>query len=72
MTELILTKLLYRPDEVADLLSMSESKVYELVKEGLLIAHCEKGAGKKPLKIIAESIIKYKEKYVINPKEWRK
>lgn len=69
-SETTFKRILYRPTEVADLLSMHEDSVYELVKEGKLIAHCPNGAGKKPLKITAESIKLYCIKYLVPPEKW--
>ncbi len=49
-------KLLLRPDEVAHQLSLSRSKVYELVKDGRLCAWRPNGCKKKPVRITAESL----------------
>jgi excisionase family DNA binding protein len=50
------TKLLLRPDEVAEQLSISRSKVYELVKDGKLQAWRPNGPKKKPIRITAASL----------------
>jgi excisionase family DNA binding protein len=50
-------KLLLRPDEVAEQLSISRSKVYELVKEGKLQAWRPNGSKKKPMRITVSSMM---------------
>lgn len=67
----ILSKVLWRPGEVAELISVSVSGVYDLVKDGELHAHCSNGVRRKPMKILSVSIINYIEKHIIEPKEWR-
>jgi len=58
----VATKLLFRPDEVADLLSCSKDTVHRLVAENELEPHSRKG-GKKGLRITAKSVHEYVEKY---------
>jgi excisionase family DNA binding protein len=67
-----LVKLLYRPEEVAEILSISKSKVYSLIKDGELIAHCENGAGSKPVKVVSDSIAEYVKRHKVPPEEWQK
>ena len=64
-------KLLYRPDEVAELLSTSKSQIYTLIKEGELEAHCRNGAGQKPIMVIAESVTGYVDRHKVDPEKWR-
>ena len=52
-------KLLLRPDEVAEQLSISRSKVYELVKAGKLQAWRPNGRKKKPIRITVSSLMDY-------------
>jgi excisionase family DNA binding protein len=63
-------KLLYRPDEVAEILSMSKSKIYELVKDGHLQAHCMNGKKIKPLKITRVSIEAFYELGKVPKTDW--
>ena len=69
-SETLFKRILYRPAEVAELLSVSEDEVSELVKDGKLIAHCPNGAGKKPMRVTAESIRKYCIKHLVPPEKW--
>lgn len=55
-------KLLYRVDEVAEMLSCKKSKIYELLGKGELIGHNDKPKG-KGLRVKAESITVYLKKY---------
>ena len=56
-------KLLYRVNETMDILAIEKSKLYELVQEGELIGHND-SPGHKGLRITAESIRAYYEKYI--------
>jgi excisionase family DNA binding protein len=58
-------KLLLRPDEVAVQLSISRSKVYELVKEGRLQAWRPNGDKKKPIRITAASLEEFYQSQLI-------
>jgi excisionase family DNA binding protein len=58
-------KLLLRPDEVAVQLSISRSKVYELVKEGRLQAWRPNGDKKKPIRITASSLEEFYQSQLI-------
>ena len=69
-SETVFRKILYKPSSVAEMLDCSESDVYELVKDGELIAHCKNGAGRKPMKITAESLRIYCIKYVVPKEKW--
>ncbi len=60
-----LAKLLYRPEEVAELLSYKKSKIYNLVAEGKLEAHRENGEITKPLRILAVSIEQYVQQFTL-------
>lgn len=62
--DMIFRKLLYRPDEVAGLLSMHVKTIYELVSNGELEGH-NKTPGTKGLRITSESIVKYYHKYIL-------
>ena len=64
-------KLLYRPDEVATMLGKSKSKVYELIKDGELQAHCENGMGKKPIMVIAESVTEFVNRHKVSCEKWQ-
>jgi len=70
METIKLTKLLYRVDEVAALLSDSTSKIYELIESGELQAHCRNGIKTKPVKITASSITAYYDRYLVAPEEY--
>ncbi len=59
--EIVLVKLLYRPHEVAELLSLSVRQVYEYIEEGKLHAHFLNGRLHKPIRISAVSIKKFYE-----------
>ncbi|KAF0146179.1 MAG: hypothetical protein FD156_206 [Nitrospirae bacterium] len=64
-------KKLLRIDEVMTTLPYSVSKIYELIKEGKLIAACPNGVGKKPIFITSESLEAYVERIVVHPDEWK-
>ena len=57
-------KLLYRIDRVAKMLSVSRRSIYRLLEQGELEGHND-SPGKRGLKIIAESILKYAERHKI-------
>jgi excisionase family DNA binding protein len=63
-------KLLYRPDEVAEILSFSERQIRQWVDEGMLEAHCINGKRTKPLRITKVSIEAFYENGLIPPKDW--
>lgn len=65
-----MSKLLYRVDEVSKMISRSRSGIYELLKRGELIAHNPK-PGRKGLRVTAESINAFLEKYKIPTNEFR-
>lgn len=62
-------KLLYRIDEVAKMISRSRSGVYELLKRGELVAH-NPNPGRKGLRVTADSIKIFIEKYKIPADEF--
>ncbi|HLE18927.1 MAG TPA: helix-turn-helix domain-containing protein [Syntrophales bacterium] len=62
-------KLLYRIDEVAQMISRSRSGVYELLKRGELIAHNPK-PGRKGMRVTAESIDAFLAKHKIPTDEF--
>jgi excisionase family DNA binding protein len=64
-----MTVKLLRPDQVAEILSVSKRQVYMLVREGELIGHNQR-PGKRGLRILAESIEQYLEKHKINPESF--
>jgi len=55
-------KLLYRVDEVVDILAISRSQVYALLQEGELVGHND-NPGRKGLRITADSIQAYYDKH---------
>lgn len=57
-------RLLYRPDQVAEMLSMHVNSVYELVSRGELQAHND-SPGRPGLRILASSIEAYILRYSI-------
>jgi excisionase family DNA binding protein len=57
-------KLLYRIDEVAEMLSISRRSVYRLLDDGELDGHLD-GGRERGIKIIWVSILKYIEKHQI-------
>jgi hypothetical protein len=57
-------KLLYRVDEVAEILSMSKRSVYCLLETGDLVGHTAH-PGKRGLRVTGESIVAYIEKYKV-------
>ena len=64
-------KKLLRIDEVKELLPYSDSKIYELIRDGDLKAACPNGIGKKPVFIESESLELYIERILIEPDEWK-
>lgn len=64
-------KALYRVKEVAFILSISESTVYNLVKDGELTGHSVH-PGYKGLRIVAKSIESYVQKYEIPAEFWQR
>lgn len=65
-------KLLYRVDEVENIISLCRSKIYELLISGVLVGHNPNGKGKKGLRITGASIKIYVEKYQIPTEEFNK
>jgi len=63
-------KTLLRLDEVIKRLPYSETKIYELIREGKLMAACPNGVGKKPVFILEESVDRYIEEIIVDPDEW--
>lgn len=63
-------KLLYNPEEVGKLLSLSKQKIYDLVRDGELEAHCANGKGYKPMKIVGSSISEYVERHKVPAEDW--
>jgi excisionase family DNA binding protein len=63
-------KLLYRPDEVAKILSFSERKIRQWVEEGILEAHCVNGVKTKPLRITRVSIKAFYDSGIVQPEDW--
>jgi excisionase family DNA binding protein len=63
-------KLLYNPNEVAEILSLSRSKVYELIRDGKLEAHCINGCKTKPIKITKISIIAFYKAGLVPEVDW--
>jgi excisionase family DNA binding protein len=57
-------KVLYRVDEVAEMLSMSKRSVYYLLDQGELEGHND-SPGKRGLRVTGESILRYVERYKI-------
>jgi excisionase family DNA binding protein len=68
--EIELTKLLFKPEEVADMLSFTVQTIRDLVEEGKLRAHCHNGVRKKPLRITTESIMEFYTEHQIPPEAW--
>lgn len=64
-------KALYRVREVAEILSLSKSQVYDLVKEGELTGHNIR-PGHKGLRIVAKSIEIYIQKYEVPVEFWQR
>ena len=62
-------KLVYRKDEVMEMLSIGKSKFYELLASGELVGHNEK-PGLKGLRVTAASIKAYVEKHEIPTEFW--
>ena len=67
----MIEKKLLRIDEAAEILSFSQSKIYELIKEGKLRTACDKGVGKKPVRIIRTSIDEYIDNITVDPDDWK-
>ncbi len=63
------TPILYRPTTVANKLQISVKKVYELIKEGQLIAHSPNRT-LRGIRISAESVREYIERTRISPERW--
>lgn len=63
-------KLLYRVNEVSMMISRSRSGIYELLKQGELIAH-NPSPGRKGLRVTAESIDSYVKKHRIPTDEFK-
>ena len=63
-------KLLYSPNEVAKLLSFSRSKIYELIKDGYLEAHCINGCKMKPIRITKISIKAFYRAGLVPSADW--
>lgn len=64
-------KALYRVNEVASILSISKSTVYNLVKDGELKGHNIR-PGRKGLRIVAASIEMYVKKYEVPAEFWQR
>lgn len=58
-------KLLYRIDEVAEILSISKRTVYRLLSEGKLKGHCN-DPGKSEIRITSSSVDEYVSKYELS------
>ncbi len=63
-------KLLYHVDEVAKILSLSRSGIYELLKRGELIAY-NPNPERKGLRVTAESINTFVKKHKITTDEFK-
>jgi len=61
-----MSKLLYRVDEAAALLSISVRQVYDLIKEKKLIGHNPNGPKRKGLRVTAESIQAYADSHEVH------
>jgi len=57
-----MSKLLYRIDEVMEILAISRRTVYRLIEEGDLVSH-NNNPGNKGMRITADSIEAYAVKY---------
>lgn len=49
----------------------SESKIYELIREGKLRAACPNGAGKKPIFVTRQSVEEYVESILVGDDDWK-
>ena len=67
----VLESLLYRPPEAAVVLGIGVAKVYELVKDGYLLAANENGVGSKGLRITALSVDEHSKRIKIDPDRWK-
>jgi len=66
-----LTRLSYRVDEAAHILGISETIVYEEIRDGRLQATGRHGAGKKGLGVTTESIVDYYTLVLIPKDKWK-
>lgn len=61
----IIKPALYRIEQVAEILNISKRTVYRLLIEGKLVAHSST-PGKSEIKILAESVDEYLQKYQLS------
>lgn len=64
-------KRLLRIEEVMQIIPYSESKIYELIRNGRLKAACPNGPGKKPIFVCRESVEAYIEEIIVDPDDWK-
>jgi excisionase family DNA binding protein len=63
--DILRKKILLRPDEVAELISMSDDTVRKLVDEGKLEGHAHNGLQAKPLLITARSVVIFVRRHAL-------
>ena len=63
-----LNKLLYRVDEVTEMLSLGKSTFYELLQDGEFECH-NRTPGKRGISITARSIVAYVERHIVPPED---
>ena len=66
-----LKKLLYRVEEVADLISVGKSTVYDLVKDGELRCH-NRMPGKKGMRITSDSLRTYINRHIVSSDHYKR
>jgi len=59
-----------RIDEIVASFPLSRSKIYELIRDGVLTAHCASGAKVKGICIPTIEIKEYFEKIKVAPNKW--
>lgn len=67
----IMKVMLYTPTEVAVVLCCSERKIFDLIRDGKLLAACE-NPGRRGIRITAVSLESYLESITIDPEFWQR
>jgi predicted DNA-binding transcriptional regulator AlpA len=65
------TKPYMRIDEIVEYFPLGRSKVYELIRDGVFTAHCEKGAKVKGISIPTIEIKAYYDKIEVPKEKWQ-
>jgi len=72
MTNIFMADRIFRLDQVQEILNFGKDKIYSLIDAGELIAHCDNGVMKKPLRIVGTSVAEYIARHSVSTEDWKR